>query len=80
MHHDKNTNFEQFIDDFVETQDFIENDSFNNFQHFSFYYAEKAFDKMKIKRSRNVVKFNRRQRREENIFEHFRFFVKCFNR
>jgi hypothetical protein len=80
LHHDESTNFEQFVDDFIETRSFIENDSFDNFQHFSLRYAEKAFDKAKIKRSRNVVKFDRRRRRKENTFEHFRFFVKCLNR
>ncbi len=80
MHHDESTNFEQFVKDFVEIRDFIENDSFDNFQHLSLRYVEKTFDKAKIKRSRNVVKFDRRRRRKEDIFEHFRFFVKCFNR
>jgi hypothetical protein len=80
LHHDENTDFEQFVDDFIETRDFIESDSFDNFQHLSFRYAEKALDKTKIKRSRDVVKLDRRRRRKEDTFEHFRFFVKCFNR
>jgi hypothetical protein len=80
LHYDKNTNFEQFINDFVEIRNFIESDSFYNFQHFLLRYVEKTFDKTKIKKSRNVVEFDRRRRRKKDIFEHFRFFIKCFNR
>jgi hypothetical protein len=80
LHHDENTNFEQFVDDFVEARDFIENDFFDNFQHLSLRYVERTFDKAKIKRFRNVVKLDKRRRSKKNIFEHFRFFVKCLNR
>jgi hypothetical protein len=80
LHHDEDSDLEQFVDDFIETRDLIENDSFDSFQHLSLRYAERALDKAKIERSRNVVKLDRRRRRKENIFEHFRFFVKCLSR
>jgi hypothetical protein len=80
LHHDESTNLKQFIDDFIEIRDFIENDSFDNLQHLSLRYVERAFDKTKIKRSLNVVKLDRRRRRKEDTFEHSRFFVKCLNR
>ncbi len=80
MHHDENTNLEQFVDDFVEIRDFIENDSFDNLQHLSFRYAKKTLNEAKIKRFRDVVELDRRRHRKEDTFEHFRFFVKCFNR
>jgi hypothetical protein len=79
LHHDESTNFEQFIDDFVEVQDFMKDDSFDNLQHFSLRYVERILNQAKIKRYRNVIKFDRRRRRKKDIFEHFRFFVKCFD-
>ncbi len=80
MHHDESTNLEQFVDDFVEIRDLIESDSFDNFQYLSLRYAERTLEKTRIKRSRDVVKFDRRRCRKENTFEHFRFFVKCLSR
>jgi hypothetical protein len=80
LHHDKNTDFEQFVDDFIEIRDLIESDSSDNLQHLSLRYAERTLDKTKIKRSRDVVKLDRRRRRKKDIFEHFRFFVKCLSR
>jgi hypothetical protein len=80
LHHDENTDFEQFVDNFIEARSFIENDSFDNFQHFSLRYSERTLDKAKIERSRDVVKLDRSRRRKKDIFEHFRFFVKCLSR
>jgi hypothetical protein len=80
LHHDESTNFEQFVDDFIEVRDLIESDSSDKFQHLSLRYAERTLDRTKIKQSRNVVKLDRRRRRKEDTFEHFRFFVKCLNR
>jgi hypothetical protein len=70
---------EQFINNFDKIRNLIKNDSFDNFQHFSLRYVKKALNRTKIKRSRNVVKFDRRRRRKKDIFEHFRFFVKFLN-
>jgi hypothetical protein len=80
LHHDESTNLEQFFDVFIEIRDLIENDSSDNLQHLSLRYAKKTLDKARIKRTRDVVKLDRRRRRKEDIFEHFRFFVKCLSR
>jgi hypothetical protein len=57
--HDESACFKQFVDEVIKIRDFIENESLNDRKNFRFRNARRAFDRIKIKESRNVDQINR---------------------
>jgi hypothetical protein len=59
FNHDKSACFEQFVDEVVKTQNFIESESLDDRKNFRFRNARKAFHQIKIKESRYVDQIDR---------------------
>jgi hypothetical protein len=54
FNHDENACFKQFINKIVKIRNFIKSESFNDCKNFRLCNARKIFDRIKIKKFRNV--------------------------
>ncbi len=57
--HDESACFKQFVNEIVKTRNLIENESFDDRKNFRLRNARKTFDRVKIKKLRNVDQIDR---------------------
>jgi hypothetical protein len=57
--HDENACFKQFVDEIIETRNFIENESSYDRKNFLLNNARRTLNRVEIKKSRNVDQIDR---------------------
>jgi hypothetical protein len=57
--HDESACFKQFVDEVVKARNLIESESLDDRKNFRFRDASRAFDRVKIRKSRNVDQIDR---------------------
>jgi hypothetical protein len=78
--HDKNACFKQFVNEIVKTRNFIKDESFDDRKNFRFRNARRTFDRIQIKKLRNVNQIDRWWCWKKDVFKHVNLFFKCVDR